>query len=72
MMVKQMAEIGYDANKLPLGKLSKSTILKVSEITAILAAFGYELLKRISKVIEEQQDKIINEETQARLEELSG
>lgn len=29
MMVKQMAEIGYDANKLPLGKLSKSTILKV-------------------------------------------
>lgn len=39
MMVKQMAEIGYDANKLPLGKLSKSTILMVSEITAILAAF---------------------------------
>ncbi|KAF3519810.1 hypothetical protein DY000_02059946 [Brassica cretica] len=61
MMVKQMAEIGYDANKLPLGKLSKSTILK-----------GYEVLKSISKVIEEQQDKIINEETQARLEELSG
>lgn len=28
MMVKQMAEIGYDANKSPL-KLSKTTILKV-------------------------------------------
>ncbi|KAF2608337.1 hypothetical protein F2Q68_00043952 [Brassica cretica] len=53
--------LSYDANKLPLGKLSKSTILK-----------GYEVLKSISKVIEEQQDKIINEETQARLEELSG
>jgi poly [ADP-ribose] polymerase len=30
MMKQQMVEIGYNADKLPLGKLSKSTILKVS------------------------------------------
>ncbi|XP_022152261.1 poly [ADP-ribose] polymerase 2-like isoform X2 [Momordica charantia] len=40
MMKQQMMEIGYNAEKLPLGKLSKSTILK-----------GYEVLKRISDVI---------------------
>ncbi|KAH8489158.1 hypothetical protein H0E87_024708 [Populus deltoides] len=40
MMKQQMMEIGYNANKLPLGKLSKSTILK-----------GYDVLKRISDVI---------------------
>ncbi|XP_012082790.1 poly [ADP-ribose] polymerase 2 isoform X2 [Jatropha curcas] len=40
MMRKQMMEIGYNADKLPLGKLSKSTILK-----------GYEVLKRIANVI---------------------
>ncbi|XP_062210305.1 poly [ADP-ribose] polymerase 2-A-like [Phragmites australis] len=40
MMKQQMVEIGYNADKLPLGKLSKSTILK-----------GYDVLKRISKVI---------------------
>nr|CAB3477137.1 unnamed protein product [Digitaria exilis] len=40
MMKQQMVEIGYNANKLPLGKLSKSTILK-----------GYDVLKRISDVI---------------------
>ncbi|XP_028781911.1 poly [ADP-ribose] polymerase 2-like isoform X2 [Neltuma alba] len=40
MMNQQMMEIGYNANKLPLGKLSKSTILK-----------GYDVLKRIADVI---------------------
>nr|CAB3473102.1 unnamed protein product [Digitaria exilis] len=40
MMKQQMVEIGYNADKLPLGKLSKSTILK-----------GYDVLKRISDVI---------------------
>ncbi|KAF9669320.1 hypothetical protein SADUNF_Sadunf14G0095300 [Salix dunnii] len=40
MMKQQMMEIGYNANKLPLGKLSKSTILK-----------GYDVLKRISDVM---------------------
>ncbi|XP_054802081.1 poly [ADP-ribose] polymerase 2 isoform X2 [Prosopis cineraria] len=40
MMNQQMMEIGYNANKLPLGKLSKSTILK-----------GYNVLKRISDAI---------------------
>ncbi|XP_059275394.1 poly [ADP-ribose] polymerase 2 isoform X2 [Lycium ferocissimum] len=40
MMRQQMMEIGYNANKLPLGKLSKTTILK-----------GYDVLKRISDVI---------------------
>lgn len=36
MMAKQMKEIGYDANKMPLGKLAKSSILK-----------GYEILQGI-------------------------
>ncbi|XP_021313014.1 poly [ADP-ribose] polymerase 2 isoform X1 [Sorghum bicolor] len=40
MMKQQMVEIGYNADKLPLGKLSKSTILQ-----------GYDVLKRISNVI---------------------
>ncbi|KAL0845761.1 hypothetical protein Bca101_019007 [Brassica carinata] len=40
MMAQHMMEIGYNANKLPLGKLSKSTITK-----------GYEVLKRISEVV---------------------
>ncbi|KAA0067989.1 poly [Cucumis melo var. makuwa] len=40
MMKQHMMEIGYNAEKLPLGKLSKSTILK-----------GYDVLKRIADVI---------------------
>ncbi|XP_020598702.1 poly [ADP-ribose] polymerase 2-A [Phalaenopsis equestris] len=40
MMKQQMLEIGYNAEKLPLGKLSQSTILK-----------GYDVLRRISDVI---------------------
>ncbi len=41
MMQSQMAKIGYDAKKMPLGKLSKETIKK-----------GYEVLKRISDVLD--------------------
>ncbi|XP_044951581.1 poly [ADP-ribose] polymerase 2-like [Hordeum vulgare subsp. vulgare] len=40
MMKQQMMEIGYNAEKLPLGKISKSTILK-----------GYDVLKRISNAL---------------------
>lgn len=36
MMNRQMKEIGYDASKMPLGKLSKDTILK-----------GYKALKSL-------------------------
>ncbi|PPS00040.1 hypothetical protein GOBAR_AA20633 [Gossypium barbadense] len=42
MMKQQMMEIGYNADKLPLGKLSKSTILK-----------GYDILKKIADVIDQ-------------------
>ncbi|KAF9963545.1 Poly [ADP-ribose] polymerase 2 [Modicella reniformis] len=40
MMNRQMKELDYDADKMPLGKLAKSTILH-----------GYEVLKRISEVL---------------------
>ncbi|KAJ0229909.1 hypothetical protein HA466_0311460 [Hirschfeldia incana] len=53
MMAQQMMEIGYNAKELPLRKLSKSTISK-----------GYEVLQRISEMIERYD--------RARLEELSG
>eukprot|EP00268_Persea_americana_P066227 TRINITY_DN8966_c1_g1_i3.p1 TRINITY_DN8966_c1_g1~~TRINITY_DN8966_c1_g1_i3.p1 ORF type:complete len:312 (-),score=57.12 TRINITY_DN8966_c1_g1_i3:900-1811(-) len=46
MMKQQMLEIGYNAEKLPLGKLSKSTILK-----------GYDVLKRIAEVISQPDGK---------------
>ncbi|WMV43069.1 hypothetical protein MTR67_036454 [Solanum verrucosum] len=45
MMRQQMVEIGYNANKLPLGKLSKKTILKASIWS------GYDVLKNIADVI---------------------
>ncbi|KAH9786475.1 poly (ADP-ribose) polymerase 2 [Citrus sinensis] len=38
MMKQLMMEIGYNANKLPLGKLSKSTILKVEALGEIEVA----------------------------------
>jgi poly [ADP-ribose] polymerase len=41
LMQKQMVEIGYDAKKMPLGKLSKDTIKK-----------GYEVLTKISDVLD--------------------
>ena len=43
MMQKAMEEIGYDAKKMPLGKLSKETIKK-----------GYEALKKIADVLEKK------------------
>lgn len=43
MMQQQMMEIGYDARKMPLGKLSKSTILK-----------GYEVLKRLAAALDDK------------------
>ncbi|KAI3883815.1 hypothetical protein MKW92_052927 [Papaver armeniacum] len=46
MMQQQMVEIGYNAEKLPLGKLSKSTILK-----------GYNVLKEISEAITAKRDR---------------
>ena len=41
LMKQQMVEIGYDAKKMPLGKLSKETIKR-----------GYEVLKQISDVLD--------------------
>ncbi|KAF8985684.1 hypothetical protein CPC16_008566 [Podila verticillata] len=41
MMNRQMKELDYDADKMPLGKLAKSTILH-----------AYEILKQISEVID--------------------
>ncbi|CAN8308662.1 unnamed protein product [Cochlearia groenlandica] len=52
MMAQHMMEIGYNANKLPLGKLSKSTISK-----------GYEVLKRIAEKIERFDRKGLEELT---------
>ncbi len=40
MMAKQMKEIGYDAKKMPLGKLAKTSISK-----------GYEILKGLMEEI---------------------
>ncbi|CAA0828218.1 Poly [Striga hermonthica] len=50
MMTQQMMEIGYNAEKLPLGKLSKSTILK-----------GYDVLKRIADVIAKADRKTLEQ-----------
>ncbi|KAF0934541.1 hypothetical protein E2562_025636 [Oryza meyeriana var. granulata] len=52
MMKQQMVEIGYNADKLPLGKLSKSTILK-----------GYDVLKRISNVISKVDRRLLEQLT---------
>lgn len=50
MMRVQMMEIGYNAEKLPLGKLSKSTIVK-----------GYDVLKRLSDVIGQSNRKLLEQ-----------
>ncbi|CAI8603764.1 unnamed protein product [Vicia faba] len=50
MMNQQMMEIGYNANKLPLGKLSKSTILK-----------GYNVLKRLADVVDKFDRKALEQ-----------
>ncbi|KAE8697921.1 Poly polymerase 2 [Hibiscus syriacus] len=47
MMKQQMMEIGYNADKLPLGKLSKSTILK-----------GYDVLKRIAYKLKKKLEMV--------------
>ena len=46
MMNKTMKEIGYDAKKMPLGKLAKSTIEK-----------GFEVLKRIAAAVQNKKSK---------------
>ena len=43
LMQQQMVEIGYDAKKMPLGKLSKDTIKR-----------GYQILKNISDVLDKK------------------
>ncbi|KAK9756932.1 hypothetical protein RND81_01G130700 [Saponaria officinalis] len=50
MMKQQMMEIGYNAEKLPLGKLSKSTILK-----------GYDVLKRIADVMGQSNRQLLDQ-----------
>ncbi|KAI0511815.1 hypothetical protein KFK09_012447 [Dendrobium nobile] len=50
MMKQQMLEIGYNAEKLPLGKLSQSTILK-----------GYDVLRRISDMVGKADRKKLEE-----------
>lgn len=50
MMNQQMMEIGYNASKLPLGKLSKSTILK-----------GYTVLKRLADMIDKFDRKALEQ-----------
>ncbi|KAJ6848626.1 poly [ADP-ribose] polymerase 2-A [Iris pallida] len=50
MMKQQMIEIGYNAEKLPLGKLSKSTISK-----------GYDVLRRLSDVISQSDRKVLEQ-----------
>lgn len=50
MMNNQMKEIGYDAQKMPLGKLAKSSILK-----------GYEALKGLMEEIKgKKRSEVIN------------
>lgn len=46
MMASQMKEIGYDAKKMPLGKLAKSSIMK-----------GYEALKGLMDEIKSKNRK---------------
>ncbi|XP_006365384.1 poly [ADP-ribose] polymerase 2-like isoform X4 [Solanum tuberosum] len=50
MMRQQMMEIGYNANKLPLGKLSKTTIFK-----------GYDVLKNIADVIGQSNRRLLED-----------
>ncbi|KAF9361508.1 Poly [ADP-ribose] polymerase 2 [Mortierella sp. NVP85] len=52
MMTSQMKELDYDAEKMPLGKLAKSTILQ-----------GYEVLKQISEVINNSKPSTNNSHT---------
>ncbi|KAF9977026.1 Poly [ADP-ribose] polymerase 2 [Actinomortierella ambigua] len=58
MMLQQMKELDYDAEKMPLGKLAKSTINQ-----------GYGVLKKIAEEIE---GKDITQRNMARLSQLSS
>jgi len=51
MMNRQMKEIGYDAKKMPLGKLSKSNIQK-----------GYEALEKLSKALDDKKSRSVLED----------
>ncbi|KAE9460473.1 hypothetical protein C3L33_07626, partial [Rhododendron williamsianum] len=73
MMKQQMMEIGYNAEKLPLGKLSKSTILKAIFASVVASEpndirsyedIGYDVLKKIADVI--------GKSNRTKLELLSG
>ena len=44
MMEKSVVSVGYDINKMPLGELSKETVLK-----------GYRILREIENVIAGKQ-----------------
>ncbi|KAF8972836.1 Poly [ADP-ribose] polymerase 2 [Entomortierella lignicola] len=59
MMARQMKELDYDTEKMPLGKLAKATILQ-----------GYSALKGISEVI--NRTNITESNRKKRLEELSS
>lgn len=48
MMASQMKEIGYDAKKMPLGKLAKGSIMR-----------GYEALKSLMEEIKGQNRKVV-------------
>lgn len=50
MMAKQMKEIGYDAKKMPLGKLAKKSISK-----------GYEILKSLMEEIKKTDCRVKQE-----------
>jgi len=52
MMAKQMKEIGYDAKKMPLGKLAKTSISK-----------GYEILKSLMEEIKKVDSRFNRTET---------
>ncbi|WMV43070.1 hypothetical protein MTR67_036455 [Solanum verrucosum] len=56
MMRQQMMEIGYNANKLPLGKLSKTTILKAKCFHK-----GYDILKNIADVIGQSNRRLLED-----------
>ena len=53
MMTKQMVQIGYNANKMPLGKLSKENI-----------KLGFEILQKLYKELREnKRSSVINDLT---------
>ena len=56
MMNSVMKELGYDAKKMPLGKISKATITKACATSSVSrggVCQGYEILKEIAGCFEE-------------------